>query len=89
MIVGVGTDTPEKNLAWAEDEGFQFELWSDDDRTLGVTYGALSNARDNSASRVTMLLDADGNLLLSYTENINVGTHPGIVLEDCQAIFGG
>ena len=36
-----------------------------------------------------MLLDADGNLLLSYTENINVGTHPGIVLEDCQAIFGG
>lgn len=35
-----------------------------------------------------MLLDADGNLLLTYTEAIDVGTHPEDVLEDCRALFG-
>jgi peroxiredoxin len=84
----VGLDTPEANLAWAEDEEFNFDLWSDDDRTLGVTYGALSNSRDNSVARVTMLLDADGTLILEYTSSIVVGTHPGQVLEDCQVLFG-
>ncbi len=36
-----------------------------------------------------MLLDADGALVLEYTEAINVGTHPAKVLEDCVALFGG
>lgn len=35
-----------------------------------------------------MLLDAEGDLLLAYTESINVGTHPGQVLEDCEKLFG-
>jgi hypothetical protein len=35
-----------------------------------------------------VLLDANGELLLSYTEDIVVGTHPGQVLEDCEKIFG-
>ena len=86
-IIGVGRDTPAANLRWAEDEGFEYELWTDDDGTLGVTYGALENARDTSVNRVTMLLDADGELLLQYTDSINVGTHPGLVLEDCEKIF--
>ena len=87
--MGVGLDEPEANLAWAEEEEFAFELWSDDEKVLGVTYGALSGDRDSSVDRVTMLLDAEGELLLTYTEAINVGTHPADVLEDCAAIFGG
>ncbi len=85
----MGLDEPAENLAWAEEEGFLFELWSDDDRVLGVTYGALTGERDSSVDRVTMLLDADGALILEYTESINVGTHPGQVLEDCEKLFGG
>jgi thioredoxin-dependent peroxiredoxin len=88
-IVGVGLDAPAENLAWADEEGFGFELWTDDDRVLGVTYGALTGDRDSSVDRVTMLLDANGDLLLEYTEAINVGTHPGLVLEDCERLFGG
>jgi len=86
--VGVGLDTPSTNQAWAEDEKFQFELWTDDDKTLGVTYGALSSTSDNSVNRVTMLLDEKGELLLEYTDSIDVGTHPDDVLEDCQILFG-
>jgi hypothetical protein len=35
-----------------------------------------------------MLLGAEGNLRLEYRDNVQVGTHPAQVLEDCQAIFG-
>jgi peroxiredoxin Q/BCP len=87
-IVGVGLDDPAENLAWASEEGFGYELWTDDDRVLGVTYGALSSPSDRGVARVTMLLGADGELLLRYTDDIVVGTHPGQVLEDCEKLFG-
>ncbi len=87
-IVGAGLDTPQANQAWAEEEGYTFDIWTDDDRTLGRTYGALDSATDRSVGRVTVLLDSDGNLLLTYPV-VPVGTHPGQVLTDCEAIFGG
>ena len=87
-IVGVGLDTPSTNQSWAEDEKFQFELWTDDDKTLGVTYGALTSTSDGSVKRVTMLLDEKGELLLEYTDHIDVGTHPDDVLSDCEILFG-
>jgi peroxiredoxin len=87
-IVGAGLSTPAANQAWAEQEGYRYELWTDDTRTLGVTYGALDNRRDGSVARITVLLDADGTLLLSYLEDVVVGTHPGQVLADCEALFG-
>jgi len=37
---------------------------------------------------VTVLLDANGDLLLGYFDNLAVGTHPAQVLEDCEAIWG-
>lgn len=88
VIVGVGLDDPADNLAWSEEEDFAYELWTDDDKVLGLAYGALDNQRDSSVDRVTALLDADGDLVLQYLEDINVGTHPSSVLEDCEALFG-
>ena len=81
-------DSPAENEAWADEEGFQFELWSDDDRDLAVYYGAASSPSAFAASRITMLLDDSGAQLLEYTSSINVGTHPHQVLEDCQQLFG-
>jgi peroxiredoxin len=86
--VGAGLDAPATNQAWAEEEEFQYELWTDDDATLGTTYGALSSPSDGSVARITMLLDEKGDLLLEYTDSIVVGTHPGEVLEDCEILFG-
>jgi peroxiredoxin Q/BCP len=87
QIVGVSFDSPAENEAWAEDEGFQFELWSDDDRELALYYGAASSPTAGSAWRITMLLDDTGRQLLEYTDSISVGTHPAQVLEDCRALF--
>ena len=80
-------DAPQKNQAWAEDEGFAFELWTDADRTLALTYDAATRADQAFAERVTKVLDADGDLVLEY-EKVKVGTHPGQVLADCEKLFG-
>jgi thioredoxin-dependent peroxiredoxin len=88
QIVGVGFNPPEAMQAWAEDEGFTYELWTDTDRTLALTYGAAKREDQASPSRITMLLDADGRLLLEYKGAIDTGTHPKDVLDDCEALFG-
>ncbi|MSQ02631.1 MAG: redoxin domain-containing protein [Myxococcales bacterium] len=86
-IVGVSFDRPSANQAWAEDQSYLFELWTDDDKTLAITYGAAADVSAIWADRLTMLLDAEGVLLVEY-QQVSVGTHPAQVLEDCQAIFG-
>jgi peroxiredoxin Q/BCP len=88
QIVGVSFDSPSENESWAVEEGFQFELWSDEDRELALYYGAATSPTQGSASRITMLLDDTGAQLLEYTSSIVVGTHPAQVLADCQALFG-
>ena len=88
QIVGVGFNPPEDMQAWAVDQSFTYELWTDTDRTLARTYGAAKRVDQPSPSRITMLLDAEGRLLLEYVGAIDTGTHPGDVLADCEALFG-
>lgn len=73
---------------WIAEEGFQFEVWTDDDRTLAMYYGAADSDSSSYADRVTMLLDGSGDLILEYTEDIAFGTHPEEVYQDCLSIFG-
>jgi peroxiredoxin len=87
QIIGTSFDDPATNLAWAQQEGFQFELWTDVARELALYYGAATSPTQGSASRRTYLLDADGTLILEYPAVI-AGTHPADVLEDCQTLFG-
>ena len=81
-------DNPSKNQSWAEDQGYEFELWSDDDKTLAITYGAAANDSAYYADRITVVLNEEGNLILEYLENISVGTHPAEVLDDLQKVYG-
>ena len=80
-------DTPAKNQEWAVDEGFTFELWTDDDKTLALYYGAATSETQQTATRISKLLLPDGTLLLDYLK-VGVTNHPQEVLEDCQALFG-
>jgi peroxiredoxin len=86
-IIGVSFDSPSKNDEWAIDEGFEFDLWSDLDRDLALYYGAATSPTQGAASRVTKVLDANGDLVLEYDVNF-VGTHPAQVLHDCEFLFG-
>ena len=74
---------------WAASEGFEYELWRDDDKTLALHYGAIESTSSSYPSRITVLLDSDGNHILSYAVDMfGIGDHPEDVLEDCEAIFG-
>ncbi len=85
-IVGVSYDSPEANLAWAIDEGFQYELWTDTNRELATAYGAGPTL--SAAKRVTMLLDSDGDLVLEYLNvNAEIGTSPQLLLADIDALW--
>lgn len=80
-------NTPAANKTWSNDEGFQYELWSDTDRDLAVYYGAAANAQAKIPDRITKILDADGTLIVEYPK-VSVGTNPAQVLEDCTILFG-
>ena len=53
-----------------------------------MTYGAAEDAGAWLPERVSVILDADGNLLLEYMDNVSTGTHPTNVLADCEILFG-
>jgi len=85
-IVAVGFSSIEDNAEWVEAKEFQFEIWSDTDRSLGLYYGAATSADQSAASRVTKILDSDGKLVLEYN-SANFMSNPQDVLEDCQILF--
>ena len=93
--MGVSFDSPAENQAWAEDPvvggaqdaPYQYELWSDTNKTLALYYGSISSATTSQAGRVTRLIGGDGDLLLEYG-SVNVSVHPMDVLADCRALFG-
>lgn len=85
--MGVSFDDHQRNNDWAIQEGMQFELWTDESRELALYYGAASTPTQGSAGRISFLLDANGYVALEYPQ-VSTGTHPGQVLEDCQALFG-
>ena len=87
-IVGAGFNTPEKNLAWAEKEKFPYEVWTDSEKTLALAYGAADSKDRERPKRVTVVLDAKGDVVLRYPDiGIGLGTHPKDVLEDVRVLF--
>ena len=75
----VGVDSFSGLESWAQDQGFQYELWQDDSRgALATRYGA-DDGWFGSYSRITVLLDAEGRLILEYNEisDFSPGGHGG------------
>ena len=87
-IIGAGFNTPEKNLAWATKEKFPYEVWTDSDKTLALAFGAAESKDRDHPKRVTVVLDAKGEVVLRYPDiGIGLGTHPEDVLEDVRVLF--
>ena len=88
QIVGVSFDKPSTLQGWAEDEGFQYELWKDENKSLAIHYGAADDTSAFFPSRISVLLDKNGEVLLEYKDNLSTGSHPQQVLDDCTILFG-
>lgn len=87
-IVGVSFNDVEALSAWAEEEAFGFELWQDTDKTLAVHYGAAASTATGIPSRVTVVLDSNGDQILNYDVGWGFGTHPSEVLADLTILWG-
>lgn len=85
-IIGIGFDSPENNAIWVEDQNYQYEIWSDTNRTLALYYGAATSADQSYPSRITRLLDTDGSVILEYND-ASFLSNPNNVLEDCLLLF--
>lgn len=86
--MGVSFNGIGQNAGWVEDQSFEYEVWSDTNKTLAIYYGSVAGEIAPFPGRITVLLDEDGKLILEYREGTSAGDHPQEVLEDCQAIFG-
>jgi peroxiredoxin len=88
-IVGVSFDPPQINATFAAKNNFQYPLWTDSKKELALHYGAAFGPTALFASRVTVVIDAAGQWLLTYFPSGDLSKHPEKVLEDCEKIFGG
>ncbi len=84
--MGASFADPEHHASWAEEEGFGFEIWTDDDHTLAEHYGA-AEVDAVVPLRQTFVLDAQGMLLLQYTDGVTTGTHPAKVRSDLRLLL--
>lgn len=79
-------DTPADNAAWRTDQRFPYELWSDDaQRTLARALGAAEDPAATYAQRVTVLLDADAQVVRRWDVS-DIGAHPADVLAAAKAL---
>ena len=88
VVLGASFDTPAENLAFAEAQGFRFRLLSDEDRSVGASYGVVRPAGDQYSGypeRVSFLIDRQGVVQRVY-EVADVTSHAAIVLGDLQAL---
>ena len=59
QVIGISVDSPAANAAFAKQEGINFPLLSDFQRTVSKEYGIL-NEQQGFANRVTFVVDKQG-----------------------------
>ena len=65
-LLGITFSAAEALKQWSEEVGLQCDLLSDADRAVGLAYGAASSADQEKASRMSVLVGPDGNVVKVY-----------------------
>lgn len=84
VILGASFDTPEDNAAFKRKFDFPFPLLCDEDRQLGLAFGACDQADAPAAKRITAVIGPDGKVQRMY-RNVDAKSHPQQVLQDLSA----
>jgi peroxiredoxin len=91
QVIGVSFDSPEKNAIFKANEEFTFPLWSDEDKGLAMTYGAADSTWALFASRITVVLDPQGDWVLNYPADVvsakSLYVHAQTLLDDLALLF--
>ena len=89
VVVGAGFTSVEGHLTWTLEDGLPFELWTDAERILATTYGAVASVDQEFPDRIALLIDESGELVLEYRETPKDGVDPGFILDDLYVLYGG
>lgn len=80
-IVGISFDDAERNAAFAAKYQFAFRLLSDNNREVGIAYGACAGREARHADRISYLIGADGRIERVY-DHVDPRDHAAKVLID-------
>ena len=84
-VVGVSVDTVESHKKFAEKNGLNFTLVSDEDKQISKTYGVLSDD-GSQADRVTFIIDKEGKIAKVFT-NVDVTRHANEIVDALKQLF--
>ena len=84
MVIGLSFDSTSDNQAFKNKFDFPYDLLSDTDRSVSVSFGAATSDQEK-ASRVSVLIGPDGKVVKSYA-TVNPAEHPGQVLKDIEKL---
>jgi peroxiredoxin Q/BCP len=84
-VVGVSVDTVASHKKFAEKNGLNFTLVSDQDKQISKTYGVLSDD-GSKADRVTFIIDKEGKIAKVFT-NVDVTRHANEIVDALKQLF--
>ncbi|KAK9818600.1 hypothetical protein WJX74_008616 [Apatococcus lobatus] len=87
-VLGISSDTPEANAAWAQKERLPFSLISDHNNTLRTELGVKNNLLGLAPGRQTFVMDTSGTCILSYTNSLNGKAHVEEALKAARKAVG-
>ena len=76
VILGVSLDNETDNKAFAEKFNFPYPLLCDVNRDIALAYKAVKGPQDEYASRISYVIDANGNILEAISQ-VDTKTHSG------------
>ena len=74
VVLGVSLDDEADNKAFAEKFSFPYPLLCDVNRQIALAYGAVKSKDDQYASRITYVIDQDGNIAEAI-DKVDTKTH--------------
>jgi peroxiredoxin Q/BCP len=80
VVIGISTDTLDKQQQFTEKEKLNFPLFADPDKKVTRQFGALNEER-GAAQRYTYVIDKDGVVRKIYNKGVTPKTHPDEVLQ--------
>jgi thioredoxin-dependent peroxiredoxin len=80
-LVGITFNSPGDLKKWGADESYPGVLLSDGDRSVAMSYGAAESADQEKATRISILVGADGKVVRTYDSPV-ADEHPGEALSD-------
>ena len=80
-MLGITFSPTDDLKTWRNEVGLQTELLQDADRAVAMAYGAADSADQERATRVSVLIGADGTVLKAY-EVADAEAHPAEALAD-------